>query len=698
MNFDGIAQLPPDCFGVYHPDTEDEIREYVLYARAKGLKLRVRGAGLSTKEAVYTDKDFEGAAAEEINLCLDRMKGIEFDDDKMQATVQSGCRFGSDANDPGQSAKLKNSLCYQLDKRGWALPVLGGVLQESVGGYILVGAHGSSMTHSLEPHILALRLMDGEGKIHDISRELDEDLFNAAGVSLGLLGIILSVTFQCVERFDVMGRESIHKIADSEVDLFSSGEKSIGKFLKKTEYSRALWWPQPKVDKLVVWQARKMQKSDYGNSEKVFARKPYFAFPPLFNQTMHMQVAASLALTLLGSRLAGAVLPNWLRSAIFNAFVTTDKAGPQEFRDSWQQALPMDNQINHVLIPTDMMEFWFPADSAQEVMNRLKAYYSEHGFDASGTFAVELYASPQSKFWLSPSYGHDAVRVNFFWFKKNFGHSMDRFFPQFLELFKDMDFRLHWGKRLFKDPREGLVHFRKQYPRLNDFMQLRSQMDPGQIFVTRYWREHLGIPDEAAKHPSQEDKASAPKMVLPKRSGKKQFKWPLLFPVTPSDRSFAEEAEFVFENSAIIDVSPEELHPIFTLGEGDGRRWIHYYCHTDWLMGVQKGCDLVYDATLFFMTMRFRVIYNEPLKGWTASVEACSIPLATKMVDIADYEALEDGRTKFRWRIFYNPINIMRPFHPFLRPFFSRLFRISTKKLAAYMIQLKQEGYFDKKE
>ena len=61
--------------------------------------------------------------------------------------------------------------------------------------------------------------------------------------------------------------------------------------------------------------------------------------------------------------------------------------------------------------------------------------------------------------------------------------------PNFWELLKKYDYRLHWGKSLSGD----VAYLKERYPRWDDFMQLREKMDPHQIFVTDYWRKHLGI-------------------------------------------------------------------------------------------------------------------------------------------------------------------------------------------------------------
>jgi D-arabinono-1,4-lactone oxidase len=88
------------------------------------------------------------------------------------------------------------------------------------------------------------------------------------------------------------------------------------------------------------------------------------------------------------------------------------------------------------------------------------------------------------------------LRVDAFWYTNNEGNpaGQDGFFKQFWDLFRanNIPFRLHWGKFLPEyDFQEWAVYFRSQYPRWDDFMKLRAQRDPKNIFLTDYWRRHL---------------------------------------------------------------------------------------------------------------------------------------------------------------------------------------------------------------
>ncbi|HSW76653.1 MAG TPA: hypothetical protein VLG50_06395, partial [Candidatus Saccharimonadales bacterium] len=91
----------------------------------------------------------------------------------------------------------------------------------------------------------------------------------------------------------------------------------------------------------------------------------------------------------------------------------------QAFQDIWYKALPIDDQAPvDGLINTAFCEMWFPRDQLNEVMRRLKELFAENPL-AAGNFIVELYSAKQSPFMLSPAEGHDAFRVDLYWWQHN---------------------------------------------------------------------------------------------------------------------------------------------------------------------------------------------------------------------------------------------------------------------------------------
>jgi FAD/FMN-containing dehydrogenase len=335
--------------------------------------------------------------------------------------------------------------------------------------------------------------------MHVLTPETTPELFAAAGVALGLLGVVVEVTLQCEPRFDIVGEEAITDRADAAVDLFAeTGPRSVASFLRAHSYARLLWWPQPGVDKLVVWTARR----EPGASGEP---RPYRAFPRLFGSDAMIQRLAGLGMRGLDAwQTAAQALPRALRAAtdplrgaLVNAFVPTDSAGPQQFRDVWWRALPMDDQIDERWMPVDFVEIWLPIDRAAEAMSRLRTMYEQTGWDLAVNAPVEIYAGATSRFWLSPGHGGERVRINVFWPRFNRDDPNAGSFAAHVACLAELGARFHWAKHV--PACFGPAAAEAAYPQWDAFMALRARLDPDQLFLTGRWRRITGVaPDGAA--------------------------------------------------------------------------------------------------------------------------------------------------------------------------------------------------------
>jgi FAD/FMN-containing dehydrogenase len=481
---------------LFHPSSEAELIALVERARDEGRSLRVIGSGHSIAAAIYSD------ARAGLDVSLDRYTAVELDEASGRAVVQAGCRLGDDPLDPSGLATFDASLVAQLDRRGWALPDLGGVTHQTVAGYFMTGSCGGTTRYSSEGAIVRFRFVDGEGRVHDVAR--GDELFDAFGCSMGLCGIVSTITLQCVPRFDVIGREDIVGERGSVLDRLEA-------YLRETEYSRLMWWPA--IERVVCWRAARMRDGDYGaetGPRGALSARPYDAMnvgagSPIVSRGLSLAaqwmggkfydaVDRARALARRAPRAATALAPIYTERvlpAVLDRFVPLGE--PQTFWDSWWHGLPLDNQMSEASMPTTFTELWVPLDRAHEVISALRGHFQRHAHAATGSFAFELYAAPESRFWLHPGYGRESLRVDVFWFERNAEDPSVTFFPQFWELLAPFGYRLHWGKHLPKDERLGVDHLRRQYPRWEDFLEARAALDPRGVFLNRHFAKALGV-------------------------------------------------------------------------------------------------------------------------------------------------------------------------------------------------------------
>jgi hypothetical protein len=464
------------------------------------------------------------AGGKNINMQLDQMRSVVFDDANMQVTVGAGCNLGFDPYDPSGTSNFDNSLFNKLNLHGWAIANVADALHQTVAGFISTGSTGGSMLNSFDECIVSITIIDGTGKISTFSKsDVPNDNFYAAGVSMGLLGTITSVTLQCIPAFNIIGNQATTPVNDCAYDFLgngSNGKPSLQNFLSTTEYARMLWWPYRTVQRMITWQAHTMQPSDYNSqtgTQQSFKSQPYKpVFPKIMGSTMPAEAVAAEGYKLIGT------WPKWLYDILGNSTeeplvesgvntvfpylyplllnmffpLDSDKKPAQQFWDNWLGSLPMDTvEFSNNLFNMCYTEVWVNMSDAQNLVNTFQNYYQADGYAATWVYCVEMLAAKQSNFWMSPAYGQNCIRISIMWWIDNTEQPMD-YYQQFWDLLKqnNIPFRLHWGKYLPPpSSNEGVAYLQAQYPKWNDFMELRNQMDPNNIFLNSYWKAQLGI-------------------------------------------------------------------------------------------------------------------------------------------------------------------------------------------------------------
>ncbi len=569
----------------HHPKNGDEVCELIERARNENKKIRVAGARHSESKGIFAPDDH-------YNLMLDQMRSIEPAEDageRKRFWVGAGCNLGKDPWDPSGTSKWVNSLNYQLEQMGLALDSMGGISHQSIAGFLSTGSGGGSTRHSAHHNVIGLEIVDAKGNKQIVQRGKDE-LFDAAGVSMGLLGVITRVKIEVGPTYDLDGGEETADAADCTlVDFFDQSDDNrptLAEFFEKKDYARVLWWPQFNLNRIQVWHGTRAPRAP-GQHNKFTILEPwemvagaylmtvvghrgrldqvksrleavnfYERFEEAIDQIDDEDINACPSMVrhadrdkvmdraskVIGGAMANddpelinegygflteklgkaalwlvrgaveddstirramldAILDNHLHSLIDNIVGSFITKGQKYYRDSWMCALPMDNQMDDQLWGTRFTELWIPYEHTQAAIDELQTYFHAGGdarraYERTGPYAHEIYAGTPSNFWLSPGYdpqgtaGKPWIRFDPFWFS-NWGG--DPNFDDFFDMFEKWGFRPHWGKILPKPGERWRAHYRKHFPKLEDFLELRAERDPDGIFLTQYWRDHLGI-------------------------------------------------------------------------------------------------------------------------------------------------------------------------------------------------------------
>ena len=174
-SWDGEKSCIPSEYRL--PRSEEDVVEIILEAAKANEKVKVIGAGMSFSGVQLID-DEQGAM-----INLDKMNKILKVDGTL-VEVQAGIRI--------------RDLCEQLaNDYQLALPNMGATATQSIVGAASTGTHGTGTAlGAVATQIQALRIVDALGNVHSASASENPDIFKAACVGVGAVGIITSVTLQ----------------------------------------------------------------------------------------------------------------------------------------------------------------------------------------------------------------------------------------------------------------------------------------------------------------------------------------------------------------------------------------------------------------------------------------------------------------------------------------------------------------------
>ena len=372
-----------------------------------------------------------------------------------------------------------HDLGKTLKRHGLAMPNLGSIDHQSIAGAIGTATHGSSTRHGiLSQSVLALRIMLANGRIVSCSKEQNVELFRAALVSLGALGIVTEVTFEAVPVFNIEWVQSLHPldeiIADWEKDLWT-----------KTEFTR-VWW-MPYMKRCIRWSADKTGKPPH---------------PPVVSWWTGKIGFHAYHFLLYCAQWIPSVLPLLERFVINVQYGFEDGAGSAAVQEG------RTGLLMNCLYSQFVNEWAIPLRKGPEAIRRLSSWLngdeaaSGIPFSSVGVYVhapIEVRVSDTSTTVPRPYLDNTVPDGPTLYLNATLYRPYNcdppcraRYYEAFEWLMKELGGRPHWAKNFAHVTRED-VH--KMYPELDDWMRVRNEVDPDGMFVGD-WHRRLLIPQE----------------------------------------------------------------------------------------------------------------------------------------------------------------------------------------------------------
>ena len=424
-NWSGSVNAAPRAF-VKPRSLDDLARLMGDYARA-GRHVRVVGDGHSFTPLVQTD---------DVLLSLDHLSGIEtVDAERGTVRVRAGTRL--------------KRLGTDLLARGLAQENLGDIDVQSIAGAISTGTHGTGVRFgTLATQVAGLTLVTASGDVLECSADQHPDIFKAAQVSLGALGVIAAVTLRVVPA------KRLHFVSRRE--RLESCLANLERYKQENSHFEFFWMPY------TPWAQAKF-----------------------LNETGDPPSAGNIWGTL--NKL---VLENGLYWALSEVCRLAPPASRTVSRISaWGIASVSETAYSHRLFATPRavkfqeMEYNIPARDFPAVLSEIQARMARERFNVH--FPIECRFVRGDDIWLSPAYGRDSAYIAVHMYK---GMPYERYFRAIEAIYQPYGGRPHWGKLHTLDA----ATLASRYPHWDDFRRVRAALDPQGIFLNDYLRRLLG--------------------------------------------------------------------------------------------------------------------------------------------------------------------------------------------------------------
>ena len=382
-------------------------------------------------KAVGSGHSFTSAAATNGRMIrLENLSGIlHVDRATCRVTVGAGTRL--------------SELNTLLDAEGLALANLGDIAYQTVAGAISTSTHGTGKALTgLAGQVVAMKLVNGLGEIIECSQSVNPHIFDVARVSVGALGVITEYTLQAVPSFRLRALEQpmrLDVVLENAHDLASTND-----------HFEFFWIPHTK------WALTKRNNRTEDELQPLPRVKGWIEKTFMENYAFGAVCRIGRARPSLIPRLATALPSSGSREYVDQSFKIF--ASPR-------------------IVRFYEMEHALPVEALVPALKEIRAMVDRKGYLLN--FPVEVRFTKGDDVPLSTAYGRDSAYIAVHVYK---GMECQPFFRDVEDILRAYDARPHWGKMHYREADE----LSKLYPRWDEFITLRNQLDPQRTFSNAY--------------------------------------------------------------------------------------------------------------------------------------------------------------------------------------------------------------------
>ncbi|MER6528280.1 D-arabinono-1,4-lactone oxidase [Streptomyces sp. NPDC001508] len=410
------------------PASVEELASAVRQAAEDGLRVKAVGTGHSFTAVAATDG---------VLIRPQLLTGIRrIDRDAMTVTVEAG-------------TPLKR-LNMALAREGLSLTNMGDIMEQTVSGATSTGTHGTGRdSASIAAQIKGLELVTADGSVLSCSEKENPEVFAAARIGLGALGVVTAITFAVEPVFLLTAREEPMPL-----------DRVLAEFDQlwaENEHFEFYWFPHTGNTNT------KRNNRSAGPERPVGQVAGWFEDEFLSNGVF--QVAQWVG------RAAPATVPAIAR-------ISSRALSSRVYTDIPYKVFTSPRRVRFV-----EMEYAVPRAALVDTLRELKSTVDRSGLRIS--FPVEVRTAPADDITLSTASGRDSAYIAVHMFR---GTPYQAYFTAAERIFTAHGGRPHWGKVHTRDA----AYFADAYPRFGEFTALRNRLDPERRFQNDYLRRVLG--------------------------------------------------------------------------------------------------------------------------------------------------------------------------------------------------------------
>ncbi|BAZ49867.1 FAD linked oxidase domain-containing protein [Nostoc sp. NIES-4103] len=419
-NWSELVRCQPQQF--LQPTSIEELAEIVHSHVASGRSLRVVGSGHSFTPVAATNSTM---------ISLEQLQGVELVEGETASVL---------------AATKIYTLGKLLADYGLGLENQGDIDSQSLAGAIATGTHGTGTNLGImSTQAVGFTLVTADGNILECSANHNPEIFKAAQVSLGSLGILAKIRMKLKPTYRLREVRRGTNLTTCLNELESNADQH-----RHYEF----WW-FPHTEQVLI------KTQDLTDAAIKSSRIEHILNDVILENGVFWVLCELCRF-----------LPSMCKSV---SKLSAELVSQGETTNYSYQIFPTPRLVRFY-----EMEYAVPKEQGPDCLREIKEFVTRKNIAVH--FPVEYRCVKGDDIYLSPAYGRDSAFIAVHMYK---GMPYKTYFEGVEAIFRNHQGRPHWGKLHTRTAKE----LRQLYPMWDEFHSIRRKLDPTGVFMNDYLKQ-----------------------------------------------------------------------------------------------------------------------------------------------------------------------------------------------------------------